>query len=220
MNLEEIAEWYDRVAEGIYEGKAMYVDTLKLAKDVHGQVLDVGCGQGRFLQLVQKRSPGATLHGCDISPRLIEIAGSNLPDADLRVCDAGTLAGFEDETFDYVFFVSSLEHMLDHSAALRAARRVLKPGGILVVSVPNRAWLLYDRWASHHEQRQPVDDYWFQPDELEALIRDAGFEVTKARGVWVMVRGGWRHQLENAAAFVVRPLHGKMKAIGMRAVAR
>ena len=217
VDKHEIAEGYDHIAEHIFESDSMYRDTLKLTPDCAGRVLDVGCGQGLFLSRVRDRFPEVTeLHACDISPRLCEMASANVPEAKVTVADATTLTPYEDDYFDFVFMISSLEHMVEHATALSACRRVLKPGGVLVVAVPNRSWLRYDRWLELHDPTQPIDDYWFRPDELRGLLREAAFTVERTRGVWAIFRGDWRHTIENAAAAVVPALNEKFKCIAVR----
>ncbi len=214
---EQIAEGYDAIAEHVFESDSMYYDSLGLVKSVSGRVLDVGCGQGRFLKLLHERYPGISeLAGCDISPKLCAMARDAVPSAMVTVSNALRLEQFESGHFDYVFMISSLEHMTDHAAALAAAHRVLKPGGALVVSVPNRNWLRYDRYMSLRTAYQPVDDHFFRPEELFELCRSAGFRVEAVRGVWALFRGNWLHHLENLAAFFVPWLHYKMKSIGVR----
>ena len=56
------------------------------------------------------------------------------------------LEPYADLSFDYVFMIGSLEHMVEHEKALRAAHRVLRPGGVLGVAVPNKAWVNYQKW--------------------------------------------------------------------------
>lgn len=215
--MERIGAGYDRIAELIYEDPELYEDSLALVDSMEGSVLDVGCGQGHFLALVRERFPAVQrLAGCDISPRLCEIARGAVPTADIRVCDGERLDGYGDAEFDVVSLITSLSNMRDHAAALRAAYRVLKPGGALLVVVPNRMWLRYDTWLAHHRQLQPVDDHFFRPDELRALCEAAGFRIERVRGVWAIFRAGWMHRLERLGARLFPPLHRRMKEIGFR----
>jgi ubiquinone/menaquinone biosynthesis C-methylase UbiE len=213
-----IATGYDAIAELMYEDDDVYADALTLLRDCHGRVLDVGCGQGRFLRALAATHPGLEhLSGCDISPRLCEIARESVPGASIVVDNATTLAAFPDGMFDFVVSIATLEHTIDHAGAIAAAHRVLARGGVYVVFSTNRDWLRYRAWASRHTQVEPVDHYWFKPDELLGLIRQAGFQVEGVRGGWALVRGGRFHSLENAVASLMPRLGRKMKLIGVRA---
>ena len=217
MSPAEIADAYDAIADRVWESPSLYRDALALARDVHGNVLDIGCGQGRFLEMLAAKKKARSLWGCDISPKLIELAKARVPKADLRVANALDLKGYPSNAFDFVFMIGSLEHMIEHEQALREAARVLKRGGSLIVAVPNASWINYEKWKIHRTEFQPVDDYWFKPEELIGLMQKVGLRVTKVRGLWALYRGNWIHQLEMLTAFFIRPLHRKMKLIGVRA---
>jgi ubiquinone/menaquinone biosynthesis C-methylase UbiE len=214
---EQIASAYDAVADLMYETREVYADTIRLVPDCRGTVLDVGCGQGRLLEELSARFPGIDrLMGCDISPRLCEMARQRVPDATVVVDNAKTLDSFPDETCDFILSVATLEHTVDHDAALASAHRVLKPGGRYVALVTNRAWLRYKRWTQSHIQVEPVDHYWFSPDEIIALFQAHGFAIESVRGAWALVRGGKLHKLEEAAAAALPALQKRMKLIGVR----
>ncbi|MFI6907106.1 class I SAM-dependent methyltransferase [Nonomuraea sp. NPDC050394] len=134
---------YDRFAEAYaaeneagllnayYERPAM----LELAGDVSGRrILDAGCGSGPLLSALRDR--GAIVTGVDVSAGMLELARRRLgADADLRVADlAGPLA-FPDDAFDDVIASLVLHYLQDWGPTLAELRRVLKPGGRLLVSV-------------------------------------------------------------------------------------
>jgi SAM-dependent methyltransferase len=158
------------------------------------------------------------LYGCDLSPRLCEIARRQVPEATIAVENGERLDGYDDAMFDVAYMICSLSNMQRHADALAAANRVLVPGGRLGIVVPNREWIRYDRWLRHHTQLQPVDDYFFLPSEISGLLTAAGFMVGPPRGIWAMYRADWRHRLELALAAVAPLLHRKMKCIGFRCV--
>jgi SAM-dependent methyltransferase len=99
------------------------------------QVLDVGCGVGAFLRLVDRR--GAVPFGLDASASLIEFARGRLPGADLRVGEMEDLP-WNDDSFDLVTGFNSFFFANDTVAALREARRVAKPGARIVIQVWGR----------------------------------------------------------------------------------
>jgi SAM-dependent methyltransferase len=99
------------------------------------RVLDIGCGAGVFLRLAADR--GAQVFGLDASEKLIEVARSRVPDADLRVGEMQHLP-YEDDTFDLVAGFNSFFFADDMTAALREAGRVAKPGAPVVIQVWGR----------------------------------------------------------------------------------
>ena len=99
------------------------------------RVLEIGCGVGSFLQLVESR--GAEGHGIDASEALIEMARSRLPGVDLRVGEMQALP-YDDDAFHLVAGFNTFFFADDMVAALREARRVAKPGAAVVVQVWGR----------------------------------------------------------------------------------
>lgn len=134
---------YDTLAEGYtaenetslmnayYERPA----TLALAGDVAGRrILDAGCGSGPLFAALRDR--GAVVSGFDGSAGMVEQARLRLgPDADLRVADLGEPLPYPDDTFDDVIASLVLHYLRDWGPTLAEIRRVLKPGGRLIVSV-------------------------------------------------------------------------------------
>jgi 2-polyprenyl-3-methyl-5-hydroxy-6-metoxy-1,4-benzoquinol methylase len=105
-----------------------------VAKRKDGRLLDVGCGDGAYLTLMSDL--GWEVAGVDPDPAGIAVAQQS--GLDVHV---GTLAdaGFPDSYFDVVTLSHTIEHVHDPVALLRECRRVLSPGGELVVLTPNLA---------------------------------------------------------------------------------
>ncbi|MGW4476445.1 class I SAM-dependent methyltransferase [Nonomuraea sp. NPDC004354] len=134
---------YDRIAEGYtaenetslihayYARPAM----LELAGDVTGRrILDAGCGSGPLF--AELRDRGAIVTGVDASAGMLEQARQRLgADADLRVVDLAAPLPFPDEAFDDVVASLVLHYLEDWEPTLAELRRVLKPGGRLLISV-------------------------------------------------------------------------------------
>lgn len=93
-------------------------------------MLDVGCGAGLALQMAQAR--GAKVSGLDAA-RLVEIAQSRCPGADIRVGDIEDLP-FATGAFDVTIGFNAFQYANNPIRALREAKRVTKPNGIVVVS--------------------------------------------------------------------------------------
>lgn len=104
-----------------------------------GSLLDVGCGEGRFLREVSRRFPGKRLLGVDFSARAVEYA---------RLLNPGLRFAREDvaddaappERFDVVTLIETLEHVppAESGEFVRGLRRRVNEGGLLVVSVPSK----------------------------------------------------------------------------------
>jgi SAM-dependent methyltransferase len=100
------------------------------------RILDTGCGVGMYVRAFRQFSD--QVYGIDVDPDKIAEASRELPN--LQVAPAESLP-FEDGFFDVVLSHEVWEHVNDDRAAAREAVRVLRPGGRLVVFVPNRLWL-------------------------------------------------------------------------------
>jgi SAM-dependent methyltransferase len=114
-----------------YERPAM----LALAGNVAGRrILDAGCGAGPLLAALRDR--GAIVTGFDKSAGMLQLARRRLgDDGDVLVADLGSLLPFQDRTFDDVTASLVLHYLEDWGPALAELRRVIKPGGRLIVSV-------------------------------------------------------------------------------------
>ena len=135
----------DRAVKAIALGHPSYVwrfgQDRRLAMIEHyaplqgRRILDVGCGVGMYVRAFRRYSD--EVYGIDVDADKIAEASRELPN--LRVAPAESLP-FEDNFFDVVLSHEVLEHVNDDRAAACEAVRVLRPGGRLVVFVPNRLW--------------------------------------------------------------------------------
>lgn len=99
------------------------------------RVLDIGCGVGAFVRRLREFSPH--VYGVDIDAERVAEGVRDVPGLALAV---GEFLPFADETFDVVLLHEVLEHVTDDRATLTEARRVLAPGGKVVVFCPNRLY--------------------------------------------------------------------------------
>jgi SAM-dependent methyltransferase len=98
--------------------------------------LDAGCGLGVYLPLLA--SFGAEVVGADIiHDHLRQIPAAK---SIRRVCSALEAAAFHSAAFDFVICIETLEHVRDDERTLRELRRVMKPGGTLILSVPYKGF--------------------------------------------------------------------------------
>jgi ubiquinone/menaquinone biosynthesis C-methylase UbiE len=165
-----------------------------LADQPRGTLLDVPAGEGALAaRLVDA---GFDVRCCDLYPEIFKLDGVDIHQADL---DADL--PFSDQSFDYVTCVEGLEHIENPQQAMREFARVLKPGGQLIVSVPNilnieerLKWLLYG-YTSHFKpiSRTAAERLHGEYDgrveiaahvnpiaysELRYILEKYGFEIT------------------------------------------
>jgi ubiquinone/menaquinone biosynthesis C-methylase UbiE len=144
------------------------------------RILDLGCGTGIVARVLRERLGGAArITGLDASPAMVEMAKSVTPDIDFREGNAMALP-FGDHSFDLVVSHQMLQFVPDRALALREARRVLSPGGRLLLSTwrPRTHAPLHDalvRLAEIHLGPGNDKRYALDAGELEALVIEAGF---------------------------------------------
>lgn len=109
------------------------------------KILDVACGKGIFLYCARKR--GLVTYGIDISKNALKIAREINPNSEIIVGNAESLP-YENNSFDYVTCLGSLEHFPDPEKGVREISRVLKNNGKVCIFVPNLFFLghIYMAW--------------------------------------------------------------------------
>jgi SAM-dependent methyltransferase len=128
-------------------------------------VLEVGCGAGQGLNILRRRSRSVVAG--DYSPEVLEAAVTNFRDIPLSVFGAESIP-FPDGSFDRVLLFEALYYV--HAKAFFAeARRVLRPGGVLLLATANKD--LYDFTPS------PFTTRYLGTTELVCELKELGFEV-------------------------------------------
>ena len=134
-------------------------------------LLDVGCGTGYVLAGLRESMPELRLVGGELYPEALEIAQRRLPGVELMQLDARELP-FEAE-FDAAGAFDVIEHIDQDQAALDSIARAVRPGGGVLLTVPQHRWL----WSAndeygHHRRR-------YRRGELVAKARAAGLDVLR-----------------------------------------
>lgn len=155
--------------------------TLKLLDVQRGEkVLDIGCGLGYFL--LKLKGSGAELHGLDPSEESIEYVKKNITEH-AKVGSVEEIP-YPDNMFDKVLFCEVIEHVEDDEKVLREIRRILKPGGRLVVSTPSlKGWRAHSKLKQlghHHGGEFHYRDGYY-PRELEEKLVKSGYRIVKTK---------------------------------------
>lgn len=153
-----------------------------------GKLLDVGCGSGEFL--AKMRSLDWDVTGVETDPQAAKAARDGY---DIPVL-VGTLeaAGFDDATFDVVTLSHVVEHVHDVIALLVECRRVLRPGGKLVILTPNVGGLGHKVLGTEWRGLEPPRHlHLFSVRTLVKCAERAGLEIQSARSTSRSARAWW-----------------------------
>jgi SAM-dependent methyltransferase len=147
------------------------------------RVLDLGCGAGRFVAAL--REAGADPVGVEIAEGALERARRNVPGADLRLVEPDGSLPLEHASVDLVWCSEVLEHVADTEHILLETRRVLRPGGRLLVTVPfhgrvQAALIGLLRFEAHFD---PLGQHlrFYTRRSLATTLDRAGFEAVRVR---------------------------------------
>jgi len=215
--LEENRNDYNKIAD-IFDRKRDWIppDFTILEKYINKgeRILDLGCGNGRFIEVVGKK---VDYYGVDVSERLIEIAKKRYPDGKFFISQPLNLP-FENNFFDKVFCLAVLHHIPSskfRKVFLREIKRVLKPGGQVILAVwdlrenPKARRLLFKYTLLKMIGKAKIDlkdifypwknskgeivvnryIHIFSERELERLVRKIGF-IVKEKGIFERSKKG------------------------------
>jgi ubiquinone/menaquinone biosynthesis C-methylase UbiE len=166
---------YQKLAEvedTLWYFRALHAHVRRALGDVTkvgAAVLDAGCGTGGLILRMRGERPAWRFSGIDFSSLAVELARKRCgSDVDLREASITALP-FADASFDAVVSADVVCQVEDPATALAEFRRVLRPGGSIVINVPAYMWL----WSYHDDTCQTKHRYTRR--ELAGLLRSAGF---------------------------------------------
>lgn len=167
-----------------YKGRKGKGQALQKSRAPALALLDVGCGNGEFLELAKETFQ---VQGTEISPFAVEYVKRNLETKVYR----GNLAELNllPNTYDIITIWHTLEHMPDPLENLKEAKRILKKDGLLIIEVPNmNAYIeraIYrivkrkmERFFSIYDREPHL--FHFTPSTLKEILRRTGFRVIKS----------------------------------------
>jgi 2-polyprenyl-3-methyl-5-hydroxy-6-metoxy-1,4-benzoquinol methylase len=184
-----------------------------LGRDVQ-TLLDVGCGDGVLVEVA--RQAGIESMGSEISDTLIRLVRERLGE---EAIIPGDLAELPVAQYDVITLINVLEHLRNPGKMLETSNRLLKPGGITLVHVPNLGGLPAKLYGARWHQIEPLEHfYYFTAKTLRALMRKAELEpvgrfsliVSKGlRGKAQCFLGGMGVYLDSGLGIVARrPFQG------------
>jgi SAM-dependent methyltransferase len=169
--------------------------------------LEIGCGTGYVLTGMREAFPQLALSGSEIFPEGLSFAAERLPGTDLWQMDARRLP-FREE-LDVIGAFDVLEHIEEDETVLAQMYQSVRPGGGILLSVPQHAWLWSETdVAAHHVRR-------YEADDLRAKVMRAGFEILRATSfvslllppMWVsrLMQKNKTQKLDASSEFAISP---------------
>lgn len=149
--------------------RAIAEQILEESKPSKGKVLDVGVGGGKLLSELQKK--GWQSSGIDLELKAKQ--QSRKRSLNIQIADATNKIPFKTDYFDAVFAVDSLEHMKSDRKALKEMKRVIKPDGVIYLSVPAYPALFsyWDKMLGHYRR--------YSRENLVLLVTSTGLKIER-----------------------------------------
>jgi ubiquinone/menaquinone biosynthesis C-methylase UbiE len=171
MHALETEYWWFAGRRAIIEGLLHKVPSQSKRRDL--RLLDIGCGTGANLPMLRRvAGQSGRVFAMDFSLLALDFARTHPESEGVSLLQGDALhLPFKDDCFDVLTMLDVLEHLNDDRRALSEVRRVLRPGGALVFSVPAYQHL----WSAHDEALHHFRRYEFRG--LNQLLRESGFQV-------------------------------------------
>ena len=148
------------------ERASVILDALSFIGLVEPKIIDLGCGAGWLSNILGTFGP--TL-GIDLSNEAVEVARHRYPVASFEAADVFNWK-YESGAYDLVVSQEVLEHVDDQPRYLEIAHDLLKPGGYLILTTPNRRTMMAMSPEARTEwTHQPIEN-WLTKDELRQLL--------------------------------------------------
>ncbi len=157
------------------------------------KVLDAGCGDGFYLFLLSQLFPSLKLVGLDYEQRGLDSAKQKLKSKKIKLIQGDLMKKlpFKDNHFDVIIMSEVIEHLPDDVKGLKEIRRILRPGGIILLSVPHLGYPMFwdpinwflERLFNIHIKRGFFAGIWNQHERLytqknlNSVLKKAEFEV-------------------------------------------
>ena len=171
FNAEHFADLFAREASSFWFQGRNDILSWVIGRYVRprARFLEIGCGTGFVLARLTRDFPDTAFTGSELFETGLSYARQRLPGVDLMQMDARALP--YDAEFDGIGAFDVLEHIAEDERVLSEIHRALRPGGHVVLSVPQHPalWSLADEIACHERR--------YNRGELENKLRRAGFQV-------------------------------------------
>ncbi|KKR07463.1 MAG: Methyltransferase type 11 [Parcubacteria group bacterium GW2011_GWC2_39_14] len=196
ITIYDSAEGYD-LASADYDKKEAYLNSFEkdwwdydLTDLSEKDVLDVGAGTGRLSVTLLRR--GAKVTALDVSAKMLERLHKKGPAINIVEGDAENLP-FESESFDLITAAFVVVHLKDPAIFFKEAERVLRPGGLLIITNINQKEAPSVKTSVGQIK---IKSYYHRPEMILELLESARFKFVKEK---IIKEGGnWINQIVTA----------------------
>lgn len=182
------------------------------------RALDVGCGAGLLCEPLARM--GATVTGLDATPGNIKAARDHAAKSDLAIdYRAGGIESLDLPPFDLVTCMEVIEHVEQPVLFVSHLARMLRPGGLLIMSTPNRtarsrlAMITIGEGLNLVPRGTHHWDHFLTPDELEALLAGTGLEVVDRTGISFRPDRGFVRSEALSINYILAAVHGNVGGV-------
>ena len=198
FTIEEVRDFWDSVAHK-YENSHLKIESTHfqrfqeaikhLGLQSHNRVLNVWSRTGEAIPYLKGKCPAIELFNLEVSPEFIAIAKRRFPAENIQQTDLAKF-NFQDDFFDFVLSLETLEHTPEPGRFLKEIYRTLKKGGTLVMSLPPATaevpHRIYDILADDHGE----GPHKFLPSKtVKVLLKEAGFTLVWHQGTLLVPVG-------------------------------
>ncbi len=152
------------------------INTLNITEN--SRILDIGCGTGNLLYLLERENKNLELYGIDISEKMLNIAKNKLKNSKLSIQSAEDI-DFKDDSFDFVFSTEAFHHYSNYNQIMKNIYRILKKQGKLIVLDVDFGFFL--NFIFHIIE--PGNNKMHSPKEFRELFKKHNFKNIKQKRI-------------------------------------
>ena len=203
-----VKSWLNRIRARRY---------LQLVHGLSGLILDIGCGDGHLLGLIEQEGvPATRLIGLDFNERAAQAVRAR----GYRTFER-PIEELEEAPGSYALIIMNqvIEHLVDPRAVIRRCAEWLEPGGCLILETPNTDSLDFRLFSKRYWGGYHIPRHWvlFNPDSLGRLAQECGLEVAQVASLpspfaWVWSFHHWLSE-HGAPRWVVDRFHWQNSAL-------
>lgn len=172
----KVAYYYDLIfGNWIIKMQTRIIKSAKIRNK--SKILDVGCGTGNLLYLLEKYT-NAELYGIDISKEMLKIAKKKLRNSNLKLAQVENLK-FSKNYFDYIFIVDAFHHFSDKEKVMKNFYRVLKRKGKLIIVDVNFGTFLNNIF----QKLEPGNSGIYTKQEMKNIFKQYNFREIEQKKV-------------------------------------